>query len=316
MGKKSYERRIKNGRPNPRYVDVLEVDPEIAGQAFVCVSFISPEKILKQKEHFFFEQFIKSWDFNKSMEKSIQFLNFLSFKYKLNFEDISRDFEDFVREERAELVKTTIDVDYKNFLDKEEEKLEAQFNREHDFQTSVRSVKIRGSFPSQEEAEMRARLLREKDGGAFDTLVGPVGTWLVWDPDAYKTGRVEFLEEELNQLVHEKQKNEQVAKAAFEERVREAKQKAIAENRANAEKFGNVVTQTIDEEGNLIDVGSHGDTHERALQSQGDEITIGDIQKEMFEGDDIVMASKKESQSTVSPMHIESQEEKESCNGV
>ena len=36
--------------------------------------------------------------------------------------------------------------------------------------------------------------------------------WIPWDPDAYKTGRVEFMEDELNQLHHEKLKNETKAK--------------------------------------------------------------------------------------------------------
>ena len=31
----------------PKYVDILEEDKPIAGQKFVCVSFVSPEKILK-----------------------------------------------------------------------------------------------------------------------------------------------------------------------------------------------------------------------------------------------------------------------------
>lgn len=50
----AYERKtLPNGKPNPRYVDLLEEDKAIAGQKFVCVSFVSPENILKQKEIFF-----------------------------------------------------------------------------------------------------------------------------------------------------------------------------------------------------------------------------------------------------------------------
>jgi hypothetical protein len=63
-----------------------------------------------------------------------------------------------------------------------------------------------------------------------DIYVGPVGMWIPWDPDAYKTGRIEFMEEELNQLHNEKIKNEAKAKEEFERRVKEAKKKAIQEN--------------------------------------------------------------------------------------
>ena len=75
----------KNGKSNPKYVDLLEEDKPVAGQKFVCVSFVSPEKIVKQKELFFFEQFLQKWEFSKSMEKFVQFLSFISFKYKLTF---------------------------------------------------------------------------------------------------------------------------------------------------------------------------------------------------------------------------------------
>ena len=43
---------------------------------------------------FLFEEFLKKWEFNKSMEKFLQFLNFVSYKYNLSFDDISNDFKD------------------------------------------------------------------------------------------------------------------------------------------------------------------------------------------------------------------------------
>ncbi|MFK5165197.1 hypothetical protein, partial [Propionibacterium freudenreichii] len=72
------KKKTSSGAVNPKYVDVLEEDKQIAGQKFVCISFISPEKIVKQKEIFFFEEFLKNWEFSKSMEKFVQFLNFIS----------------------------------------------------------------------------------------------------------------------------------------------------------------------------------------------------------------------------------------------
>ena len=86
--KAGVERKLEqSGKPNPKYVDLLEEDKPIAGQKFVCVSFVSPDKILKQKEIFLFEEFLKKWEFNKSMEKFHQFLNFVSYKYKLTFDN-------------------------------------------------------------------------------------------------------------------------------------------------------------------------------------------------------------------------------------
>jgi len=282
---KKFERKNnKNGKPNPKYVDLLEVDKTIAGQNFGCFSFITPEKILKKREEFFFEEFLKKWEFSKSMEKFTQFLNFLAFKYKVSFDDVMKDYEEFVKEERELIVTSTIENDYKTFLDNNEEDLEKRFNIANEFQTSVRGFKSRGNFATQEEAELRAKLLRENDPN-FDIFVGPVGQWLCWDPEAYKTGKTEYMEEELNQLMHEKGKNETFAKNAFEQRIKDTKKKAIEENMKNAEKSGNVLTQTIDDEGNLVGIQN---TQESKLLEQ-DSISVSDIRSELFEGENIVV---------------------------
>jgi hypothetical protein len=272
-----------------KLVDLLEEDKPIAGQKFVCVSFVSPDKILKDKNMYHFQEFIKSWDFNKSMEKYILFLNFLSFKYKLNFDGITTDFQEFVKEEKSKLIQSTIEDDFKTFLDQNEERLENDFNSKHKFQTSVRGIKVRGVYPTQDEAELRCKMLREIDPN-HDVYVGPVGLWMPWEPDAYKTGRVEYMEDELNQLMHEKTKNENFAKNAFEQRVKETKKNAIEENIRNAEKTGSILTQSIDEDGNLIGI-NNANTQEKKLleRSNGDEISVADIRSELFEGDNIVV---------------------------
>jgi len=287
--KTTFERKLKGGKSNPKYVDVLDEDKPIACQKFVCVSFISPDKILKQKEIFLFEEFLKKWDFNKSMEKFVQFLNFVSFKYKLTFEDLTTDFKEFVNEERSNLMIYKIEDDYKTFLDNNEEELEKLFGVKHNFQTSTRGLKIRGVYPSIEEAELRCKMLREVDPN-HDVFVGPVGLWMPWDPESYKTGRVENMEEELNQLMHEKNKNETNAKNTFDQRLKDTKQKAIEENIKNAEKSGNKLTQTIDDTGNLIGVNNIN-TQENKLKEQ-DVILTSDITNELFEGDNIITGKK------------------------
>jgi hypothetical protein len=273
------------------YADLLEEDKPIAGQKFVCVSFVSPEKIIKNKELYYFQEFLKTWDFNKSMEKSLQFLNFISYKYKMNFDDLTNDFNEFVKEERDVLVQSNIEDEYKTFIDQNDERLENSFNSSHNFQTSTRGLKVRGVYPSLEEAELRCKMLREIDPN-HDVYVGPVGLWMPWEPEAYKTGRVEYMEDELNQLMHEKTKNEAFAKNAFEQRVKETKKKAIEENIEKAKKTGSTLTQSIDKDGNLIGINNLN-TQEKTLmgihEGNEDEITSSDIRAELFEGDNIVV---------------------------
>ncbi len=236
-----------------KYIDLLDEDQPISGQKFVCISFVSPENILKKKEIYFFDEFLKMYDFIKSMEKFQNFLQFVSYKYKINNDTLNSDFEDFVKNEKDTLMSNTLEDQYKNFIDKNEERLENKFMQDFKFQTSTRGIKVRGAFASQEEAEIRCKMLREIDPN-HDVYVGPVGMWMPWEPDAYKTGRVEYLEEELNKLMHEKFDNEKSAKLEFEKRVKQAKEKAIEDNKKEAEKSGNVLTQILNENGELVNV--------------------------------------------------------------
>ena len=64
----SFERKVgKNGKQNPKYVDVLDEDDTLAGQKFACMSFISPEKILEKRETYLFDQFVQQWDFSLTL---------------------------------------------------------------------------------------------------------------------------------------------------------------------------------------------------------------------------------------------------------
>jgi hypothetical protein len=266
-------------KTSPAYVDLLEEDKPIAGQKFACLSFVSPEDILEQKSHFFFREFLKVWEFNKSVEKYTQFLNFVAFKYGVEFNSMYEDLQAFIKEEKADLANTKIADEYKTFVDNNEEQLEADFNSKNEFQTSIRGLKVRGVYPTQKEAELRCKLLREVDPN-HDVYVGPVGMWMPFHPDAYKTGRVEYMEETLNQLMSEKKTNEEKAKLEFDRRIKETKQKAMEENKRNAEKSGNKLTQMLTKDGDLVNVAL---VNESDLYS-----TQADVQKELFEGENIV----------------------------
>jgi hypothetical protein len=195
------------------------------------------------------------------------------------------DFTEFVQEEKGDLNKLNISDDYKTFVDKNEEDLDAKFNIAHNFQTSTRGVKVRGIFPTLEEAELRCKLLREQDP-SHDVFVGPVGMWMPWDPEAYKTGRVEYLEEELNKLMSEKIKNETNAKTTFDQRIKDAKKSAIEDNVKKAEKTGAKLTQTIDENGNLLGINNMNTQNDYLQQNKT--LTSEDVRSELFEGENIV----------------------------
>jgi len=274
---------------NTNYVDLLDEDKPIAGQKFACLSFISPEDIIKQREMFFFENFVKHWDFHKSMDKYRHFMSFLSFKYKLDFDKVTADLNEFCETERDKLINTTFIDEYKTFVDAKEEELSAEFDKRHEFQTSIRGIKVRGVFPSQEEAELRCKFLRNADPN-HDVYVGEVGLWMPFHPEAYKTGRVEYMEDTLNQLMSEKKTNEAEAKVEFDKRVRETKEKAILDNINKAEASGNKLTQTINDQGNLVNVATaDGAASTFGIPSKEDSIlTSDDIHNSIFEVDNVI----------------------------
>jgi len=277
-----------DGTPNKNYIDLLDEDKAIAGQKFACISFISPEDIIKQREMFYFENFVKHWDFHKSMEKFRQFMNFISFKYKVDFDKLSEDLTEFCNEEKSNLISTTCLDEYKTFVDAKEDELDAEFNKRYEFQTNVRGLKIRGVFPTQEEAELRCKMLRQVDPN-HDVYVGQVGIWMPFHPEAYKTGRVEYLEETLNQLMSEKNKNESEAKVEFDKRVRETKEQAIKDNLEKAASSGNKLTQTLDAQGNLVNVSTEDGANSSIFGSNDNVISADEMQKRLFKSDNVVM---------------------------
>lgn len=243
---------LDNGEKNPNYVDLLDEDKTLSNQKFVCLSFVSPEKILKQKNMFYFEAFVKHYDSSKSIEKYHQFLNFLSYKYDMKLDDLMNDFSLFIKEEHENLLNTTIEDDYKNFVEARGDDLQQEFSELHDFQTNTRGLKVRGSYSSQKEAEMRAKSLREIDEN-HDIYVGEVGKWMPFNPDAYKTGKVQYLEEELNSIMNYKANQDELEKVKFDERVVNSKKEAISNNIQKAKETGNKLTQRLDGDGNLND---------------------------------------------------------------
>jgi hypothetical protein len=266
-----------------KLVDLLDEDKPIAEQKFACLSFVSPEYIIKNKNLFLFESFLEEYEFSKSMEKFTKFINFVSYKYNIKSDDLHDQFKKFVESERATL-QSTVEDDYKNYIDNNEKRLDDAYAKKNQFQTSVRGIKVRGVFPNQEEAELRCKMLRSLDPN-HDVYVGPVGIWMPFHPEAYKTGNVQYLEKELNELMHEKKKNDDYSKHEFDKRVKESKVKAIQDNIEKAKETNNVLSQTINENGELVSI-QNMNTQEKNL---GINATLEEIQKELFEGDNIVI---------------------------
>ena len=126
--------------------DYLTEDKPIPGQNYVCLSFVSPEKLLEQKETYFLREF---WTHLQASAKNE-----------------TLDLGLFAGIEEA----------YATFLMENRPRLETAFHKKHNFQTTVRGLKVRGVYSSIAEARIRAQVLQRLDRN-YHVFVAPVGFW-------------------------------------------------------------------------------------------------------------------------------------------
>lgn len=178
--------------------DFLSVDTPIPGQNYVCLSFVSPEKMIKDKNKFYMVSFLNS--LLKNQEVLSRYENFT---YKI------------------------VDELYEGFLMNNKDDMNKSFDETVDFKTSMRTVKIRGTYDTLREAKYRAKSLQKKDK-SFDVFVGQVGYWLPWDPSSLEVQDQEYTNTELNTLMKKykenKEQHDEVFEKQKEERIKMARE--------------------------------------------------------------------------------------------
>lgn len=205
-------------------VDYLDEDAEIPTQKYCIVSFISPEKVLKDKELFMFEKFIQWMNYDWKVKGLEHLMAFLSKKYSLSIDELMKDASEFGKVRDKEIKETDLAEQWQVFLLKNEKDLQEQYDNEVEFRTNVRGVKVRRAFATVEEAQVMAKVLQRKY--PKDNLyIGKVGAWLPWDPSEHIMPEVEYAEKELNELMRRYKENESNKEMFFAEE-REAKMKA------------------------------------------------------------------------------------------
>jgi Family of unknown function (DUF5832) len=198
-------------------VDFLEVDSEIPGQNYVCLSFISPEKVIQQKQTYLMTHFMK-WIFS-GVENSEDPVSKSGFEKKKILEELG-----------SSISYQAISDMYEDFRLLNEEALSKKFAEENDFRTSVRGVKIRGVYNTVKEAKARSQVIRRRDPN-FNVFVGQVGYWLPWDPECQNIEEVEYQEQHLNELM--KKYNENVRhRDELYEKQKQDRLEAIRKNTA------------------------------------------------------------------------------------
>ncbi len=234
--------------------DFLTEDPEIPSQKFVLLSFLSPEKILENKDRFFFQEFLKNYeiqwrttrleawlaqqlsDMNTRLEGMAGKLEAVGQEVKdlsgavaagktirenlLRVDRFVEEFQQYVRKSNAGVSTGELKEAYDDYLFKNAEKLEDEFFKKNDFHTTIRGIKVRGVFPSHGEAAARAKSLNRAKPNV-DILMGTVGKWMAWDPNPNSGIKSEYANEQLNNLMKKYQENEESREQFYSERKKE-----------------------------------------------------------------------------------------------
>jgi len=178
-------------------VDYLDEDKPIRNQNYCCLSFLSPEDVLVNKETYYFSRFLSN--FSKDMGT---LLDNLALKYP-----DSKELVDTIKSNHNYVFDTKeMDEQYKFFKSVHSSDIEANFHRENNFMTSVRGIKVRGVFDTVEEAKNRCEFLKKMDS-KFDIFIGQVGCWCPWSPNPNDLQDQEYSETQLNTLMKQYKKN-------------------------------------------------------------------------------------------------------------
>jgi hypothetical protein len=241
-------------------VDYLEEDTEIPTQRYSIISFISPEKVIKQKAEFMNEKFVEWLEYDWKIKGMEQFMAFLSKKYSVKVDDLMGDLQEFVKVHNEAIKKTDIHEQYQVFLLKHEKDLENEFSEKVAFRTNVRGVKVRRVFANLEECQQYAKVLQRKY--PRDNLyIGKIGCWLPWDPSEHMMPEVEYAEKELNELMRKYKENEVNRDIFFDE---EKQQKIEAQKKENAARKAQALADKKADEG-TVDVADLTKQFETAL---------------------------------------------------
>lgn len=190
--------------------DYLEVDKPIPGQSFCCLSFVSPEKILVEKDKFLFYHYqrFRLDRYNKMLNSAFSTMiedNEDGTVELSKLFDMRKTMDSLFKEDEIEF--NDFKEKFDDFRFRDEKKIFDEFDKQNNFRTSVRGLKVRGVYNTRQEAEMRAKILQRNDQ-SFNIFVGQVGYWLPWDPESNDIEDQEYLNEELNKLVKEKKNND------------------------------------------------------------------------------------------------------------
>lgn len=248
--------------PKPTF---LKKDPEIRGQNYACVSFVSPEDVVLDRELFNVKHFLQP------VAKDIH--SFVDGLHQLLPADGAEDQEDSQLAQLIRGMRTSIkekfaylwddvqmQASFNTFKSDNASSLDTNYAAQYGPRTCLRAFKVRGVYDTLAEAKERCNELRDVDNGMFNIYVATVGCWVPWSPNPDEIADSVYAEKQLNQLMTKYAENSKLKDKIYQDRLESMKDMAIKEGQAHSR--------------------AHEDTEEN-------EVSVSVIQDELFQKDNL-----------------------------
>jgi hypothetical protein len=224
-------------------VDYLDEDKPIRGQNFVLVSFISPEDVIVNKEAYIFSKFIEK--FSGDMKTLLESL-------KEKYPEQKDMVNTIVENNNFLFNHVEMNEQFNFFKSVNSEDLEKKYHIDNNFITSIRGIKVRGTFDTIEEAKNRCEFLKKIDN-KFNIYIAQVGCWCPWSPNPECLENQEYAETQLNTLMKEYKKNMDNRDVVFENRKQTITSNAAPVGTTINEEVDNVELSELKEEIEKVD---------------------------------------------------------------
>lgn len=185
--------------------DHLTQDDPIIGQAFACVSFVSPRDVMPSKEAFQLDNYLQDV-FLPKVQGFVEAATASPASVTEFGRGLMRDAKD-------------IHTDYSAWLGRNQSLLDEKYAAENPLQLTTAGFKVRGSFPDLDTAKTRAQQLQTDDPN-IDVFVAQVGAWCPFHPAAESVGDIVYDETELNTIMKLKREAEEARGRVYTENVR------------------------------------------------------------------------------------------------
>ena len=195
--------------------EYLEADKEIPGQKYVCLSFLSPENVLANKDIYFFNAFLNDYEVQykinstekflmqemrrvtDALSKSEDILSNLRSRSEaepITYADISgvvdifknvrqnltretgNALENHVKENMRDFKETTIQENFETFMFKNRKRLEDEFFAKNNFRTTMRTDCPQEVLTTLTHAW--PRLFETQKLAPWNRLAAPMSTWM------------------------------------------------------------------------------------------------------------------------------------------